>query len=93
MAIVIGILLLGLGAVLVWGVDRSVSGVDLSTIGVILMTLGGVGILASLLASARATSGRAATGGRAWESLAPVAERQPEDAARRSEPHPPPRSW
>ncbi|MEX2103136.1 MAG: hypothetical protein WD805_04165 [Gaiellaceae bacterium] len=57
MVIVLGILLVAAGAVLFWGVDRTVSGVEVSTIGVIVMAVGGIGVLASLLLSARATSG------------------------------------
>jgi hypothetical protein len=59
MVIVFGILLVAAGAVLFWGVDRTVSGVEVSTIGVIVMAVGGIGVLASLLLSARATSGGA----------------------------------
>lgn len=70
MVLVISILLLAVGAALVWGLDRSVSGVEGSTIGVILMALGGVGVLASLL-SARAASGRRATEG--WDADAVAA--------------------
>jgi hypothetical protein len=58
MVIVLGILLVAAGAVLFWGVDRTVSGVEVSTIGVIVMAVGGIGVLASLLLSARATSGQ-----------------------------------
>jgi hypothetical protein len=55
--VVFGILLVVAGAVLFWGFDRTIGGVEVSTIGVILMAVGGIGILASLLLSARATSG------------------------------------
>jgi hypothetical protein len=58
MVIVLGILLVAAGAVLFWGVDRTVSGVEVSTIGVIVMAVGVIGVFASLLLSARATSGR-----------------------------------
>ena len=75
MAIVIGILLLGLGAILVWGLDETVRGIDVAAIGVILMAVGGVGILASFLASPRATrAGGGGTSEPAWERLAPVPE-------------------
>jgi hypothetical protein len=57
--VVFGILLVAAGAALFWGVDGTVSGVEASTIGVIVMAVGGIGILASLLLSARATSGGA----------------------------------
>ena len=58
MVIVFGILLVAAGAVLLWAVDGTVSGVEASTIGLIALVVGGIGILASLLLSARATSGR-----------------------------------
>ncbi len=45
------IVLIAAGAVLVWGVDRTVSGVDLNTTGLILMVVGAVGFLVSLLLS------------------------------------------
>jgi hypothetical protein len=79
--IVFGILLVAAGAVLFWGVDRTVSGVEVSTIGLILMAVGGVGILASLLLSARPTSGRGATTGQGRDSLSPpgVEVRQEEE--------------
>jgi hypothetical protein len=77
MVIVFGILLVAAGAVLFWGVDRTVSGVEVSTIGVIVMAVGGIGVLASLLLSARATSGR---GG---DSLSPLGvEAGPEEKTR-----------
>ncbi len=57
MAIAIGIVLVAVGALLVWGVDRTVSGVDASVIGVVLMAVGGIGAAASVLLSARPTPG------------------------------------
>jgi hypothetical protein len=60
MPIVIGIVLVAAGAVLVWGLDAGLSGVDVSTIGVLLIAAGGVGLLASLLLSAKAPRGRMA---------------------------------
>lgn len=84
MVIVFGILLVAAGAVLFWGVDRTLSGVEVSTIGVILMAVGGIGVLASLLLSARATSGR---GG---DSLSPLGvEAGQEEETRRFRRHPP----
>jgi hypothetical protein len=71
-AIAIGILLVAAGAVLVWGVDRTLSGVEASTIGVILMAVGGIGAFASVLLSARATSGPGASERRGRDSLNPV---------------------
>ncbi len=47
----VSILLIAIGAVLTWGVSRSVSGIELNTIGVILMIVGGLGFLASLIFS------------------------------------------
>ena len=85
MATVVGILLLGLGAVLVWAVDPSPGGIDVSTIGVILMALGGVGSFASVLVRGRATSARGETDGRAWDSLAPVGEARRQDDCRPAE--------
>lgn len=60
----ISVLLLAVGAALIWGLDRSVSGVEATTIGVILINLGAVGVLGSLLAAAQAASGRGVTDGR-----------------------------
>jgi Domain of unknown function (DUF6458) len=51
MGIGVSIFLIAVGAVLTWGVERTVSGIDVNTIGVILMVVGGVGLLASLLLS------------------------------------------
>jgi hypothetical protein len=72
MAIVFGILLVAAGAVLVWGVDRTVSGVETSTVGVVLIAVGGIGTIASVLLSARAAPGRGAGEGRGRDSLSPV---------------------
>jgi len=78
MAIAIGILLVAVGAVLVWGVDRTVSGVDVTAIGIILMAVGGIGAAASVLLSARATPGPRAAQPRDRDPLAPVeAETRP----------------
>jgi hypothetical protein len=73
MALVIGIIVVAAGAVLVWGVDRTVSGVETSTIGVILMAVGGMGVLASLLLSAKRTTPDSETDERR-DSLSPVSE-------------------
>jgi hypothetical protein len=72
MAIAIGIVLVAVGAVLVWGVDRTVSGVDASTIGVVFMAVGGVGAVASLLLSARPSPGPRTARPRDRDSLSPV---------------------
>ncbi len=95
MAVVVGIVLLGLGAVLVWGVDRSVGGGEIATIGVILMVSGGVGILASFLISPRATPGGRAVREPAWDSTSswepPTSafETQPEEGSVPSDGRPP----
>jgi hypothetical protein len=83
MTIVLGILLVAAGAVLVWGVDRTVSGVETSTVGVVLMAVGGIGTIASVLLAARAAPGRASEG-RGRDSLSPV-----EVEARQEEETPP----
>jgi hypothetical protein len=72
MAIVFGILLVVAGAVLVWGVDRTVGGFETSTVGVVLIAVGGIGTIASVLLSARAAPGRGAGEGRGRDSLSPV---------------------
>ena len=69
--IVFGIVLVAAGAVLFWGVDRTLGAVEVGTIGVILMAAGGVGVLASVLLSARSTWGRAPTTGDGRDSLSP----------------------
>ena len=83
MVIVFGILLVAAGAVLLWAVDGTVSGVEASTIGLIALVVGGIGILASLLLSARATSGPEI----AAVPTAPATEAR-QTRARRDEEHP-----
>ncbi|MBW3614742.1 MAG: hypothetical protein KY439_05455 [Actinobacteria bacterium] len=51
MGIGIGIVLLTIGAVLVWAVEASFEAIDLDVVGVILMITGGIGLLWGLLAS------------------------------------------
>ena len=51
MVIGVSIFLIAIGAVLTWGVERTVSGMEVNTIGVILMVIGGVGLLVSVLLS------------------------------------------
>lgn len=70
MGIGVSIFLIGVGAVLTWGVERTVSGIDVNTIGVILIVVGGVGLLASLLLS----SSMPWRGGAAVERDRPVAD-------------------
>ena len=81
--IIFGILLVVAGAVLVWGVDRTVSGVELSTMGVILMAVGGVGVLASLLLAARPTVSRGGTAARQRDPLSPVGVELEQEEERR----------
>jgi hypothetical protein len=81
--IIFGILLVAAGAVLFWGVDRTVSGVELSTIGVILMAVGGVGVLASLLLSARPTVGRGGAAAERRDLLSPVGVELEQEEERR----------
>jgi hypothetical protein len=49
MAIAISLLLVAVGAILVWAVNASVSGVELDVVGWILIVVGSFGVLASLL--------------------------------------------
>jgi hypothetical protein len=49
MGIGISIILIAIGAILVWATNANVSGVELTTVGVILMIVGGVGALLSVL--------------------------------------------
>ena len=49
--VAVSIFLIGIGAVLKWGVGGTASGVDVNMIGLIVMAVGGVGFLASLLLS------------------------------------------
>jgi hypothetical protein len=59
MALIVSVLVLGLGAALVLGPERSIGSVETSQIGVIVLAIGTIGMLASLLASRRAASERA----------------------------------
>jgi Domain of unknown function (DUF6458) len=49
MGLGLGLILAAAGAILIWGVNTSVSGVDLHTIGWILLVVGIVGVLISLV--------------------------------------------
>ncbi len=49
MGISVSLLLIALGAILVWGVEYSVAGVDVNAIGVILLVVGVLGALLSLV--------------------------------------------
>jgi hypothetical protein len=49
MGIGISVILLALGAILIWAIDASVRGIELTTIGVILIIVGGIGALLSFV--------------------------------------------
>jgi len=49
MGIGVSLLLIAVGAILIWAVDVSVSGLDLTTIGWILLIVGAVGALLSMI--------------------------------------------
>lgn len=66
MALVISVLVLALGAALVWGPDRSLGGLDVEGIGVVVLAVGVIGVLVSLLLSKRAASERALAENRPW---------------------------
>ncbi|MDP8967766.1 MAG: DUF6458 family protein [Actinomycetota bacterium] len=53
MGIGISILLIAIGAILLWAVTATVAGVSINTIGVILIVVGAVGLLVGLVASRR----------------------------------------
>jgi hypothetical protein len=56
------LLLVAVGAVLLWAVNATVAGIDINVVGVILMVVGGIGLVLSLLF---------------WSSVAPFSHRQP----------------
>ena len=45
----VSLLLIAVGAILVWAVDTTVSGIEIHTIGWILLAVGGIGALLSLI--------------------------------------------
>ena len=49
MGIGVSILLVAIGAILIWGVTGELSGVDLDAIGVILLVVGVLGLLLSMI--------------------------------------------
>lgn len=49
MVVGIGVVMLALGAILIWGTSAEVGGVDLALVGVFLMALGAAGLVAALL--------------------------------------------
>ena len=83
MVLAISILLLAVGALL-WALDRGVSGVEGSTIGVILIALGGVGLVGTLLVSARGALDRRAAEGLDHDRMAAAKV----EAAAEDEPRP-----
>jgi hypothetical protein len=96
MALIVSVLVLGLGVALVWGPERSVGSVETSEIGVIVMAIGVIGVLASLLASRRAASERALSEARrlppekGWPQAATVdVEEAPDDEGHPFRPRPP----
>lgn len=59
MTLALSILLLALGAVLVWGVDYELAGVDLDVVGVILLIVAAAGAILALATQARGRPGQA----------------------------------
>lgn len=53
MGIGVSILLIAIGAILLWAVTATVAGVSINTVGVILIVVGAVGLLVALLATTR----------------------------------------
>lgn len=53
MGIGISILLIAIGAILLWAVTATVAGVSINTIGLILIVVGAVGLVVGLVASRR----------------------------------------
>ena len=49
MGIGVSLLLIAVGAILIWAVDASVSGVSIDAVGVILLVVGALGIVLSLI--------------------------------------------
>jgi hypothetical protein len=45
----VSILLIAVGAILIWGVTGEVSGIDVDAIGVILLVVGALGLLLSMI--------------------------------------------
>ena len=97
MALVISVLVVGLGVALVWGPERSVGSVETSEIGLVVLAIGVIALLASLFASRRAASERALSEGRGanleglgWPQAARVdLEEAPDDEGHPFRPRPP----
>jgi hypothetical protein len=45
----VSILLIAVGAILIWGVTGEVSGVDIDAVGVILLVVGAIGLVLSMI--------------------------------------------
>lgn len=58
MGIGASILLIAIGAVLLWGVTATVAGVSINTVGVILIVVGAIGLLASIITTTRTRAGQ-----------------------------------
>jgi hypothetical protein len=97
MALVISVLVLGLGVALVWGPERSVGSIETSEMGVVVLAIGVIALIASLFASRRAASERALREGRGanleglgWPQAARVdLEEAPDDEGHPFRPRPP----
>jgi hypothetical protein len=97
MALVISVLVVGLGVALVWGPERSVGSVETSEIGLVVLAIGVIALIASLFASRRAASERALSEGRGanleglgWPQAARVdLEEAPDDEGHPFRPRPP----
>jgi hypothetical protein len=97
MALVISVLVVGLGVALVWGPERSVGSVETSEIGLVVLAIGVIALIASVFASRRAASERALSEGRGanleglgWPQAARVdLEEAPDDEGHPFRPRPP----
>ncbi len=49
MGLGVSLLLIAVGAILVWGLESDLGGIDEDAIGVILMIIGGIGLVLSML--------------------------------------------
>ncbi|HWC26319.1 MAG TPA: hypothetical protein VG474_07025, partial [Solirubrobacteraceae bacterium] len=56
----VSILLIAIGAILLWAVTATVAGVSINTIGVILMVVGAIGLVIALVATSRHPADRTA---------------------------------
>ncbi len=58
MGIGVSILLIAIGAILLWAVTATVAGVSINAVGVILIVVGAIGLVAGLIAGSRHRAGR-----------------------------------